>query len=340
MAEQFSLFDAPQPATHSRAPADIGPAETAPAVAALGRQLPQGVYLGTSSWAFPGWAGIVYDRAGAESALSRRGLAAYSRHPVLRAVGIDRTFYTPIGARDFAAYAEQVPAGFRFLVKAPAAVTDAVIRSERGRAAGDNPRFLDAALALDSFVRPALDGLGDKAGPLVFQFSPLGRGAASEPARFVARLHGFLDALRRSLGGATALLAVEVRDPEILGDGLAAALDDVRARFCFGVHSRMPSVAAQAAAMAACAPGPLVARWNLHSGFGYEEAKAQYAPFDRIVDEDPETRGALAALAADAIGRGDPAFVIANNKAEGSAPLTVIELARAIVAARGQGGRT
>jgi len=91
--------------------------------------------------------------------------------------------------------------------------------------------------------------------------------------------------------------------------------------------------------MSALSPGPMVARWNLHSGFGYEEAKAQYAPFDRIVDEDPDTRATLAKLAAEAIGRGAPAFVIANNKAEGSAPLTVIELARAIAAAGGEGPR-
>jgi uncharacterized protein YecE (DUF72 family) len=339
MAEQFSLFEAPQPTMRSRAAAEIGPAEIAPDVAALGHALPPGVCLGTSSWAFPGWAGIVYDRPGTESTLSRRGLAAYSRHPVLRAVGIDRTFYAPIGARDFAGYADQVPAGFRFLVKAPAAVTDAVMRSERGRAVGENPRFLDAALALESFVRPALEGLGDTVGPLVFQFSPLGRALTSDLARFIERLHGFLAAVRRAVGSADALIAVELRDPELLGEPLAAALDDVGARYCFGVHSRMPSVAAQAAAMAASSRGPFVARWNLHSGFGYEEAKAQYAPFDRIVDEDPETRASLAKLAAAAIGRGDPAIVIANNKAEGSAPLTVIELARAIVAASGEGSR-
>lgn len=339
MVEQFSLFDAPQPLARSRASSEIGAAEVSPDIAALGRALARGAYLGTSSWAFPGWAGLVYDRPAAESTLSRRGLVAYSRHPVLRAVGIDRTFYAPIGSRDFAAYAEQVPQGFRFLVKAPAAITDAVVRGERGRAAGDNPRFLDAALALESFVQPALEGLGDKAGPLVFQFSPLGRALTGEPARFVERLHAFLGTIREGLGGAPALVAVELRDPEVLGDPLAAALDDVGARYCFGVHSRMPSVAAQAAAMSALSPGPMVARWNLHSGFGYEEAKAQYAPFDRIVDEDPDTRATLAKLAAEAIGRGAPAFVIANNKAEGSAPLTVIELARAIAAAGGEGPR-
>jgi len=339
MVEQFSLFEAPQSATRTRIPSEIGPAEVTPDMAALGRSLPRDVHLGTSSWAFPGWAGIVYDRPAPESTLSRRGLAAYGRHPVLRAVGIDRTFYAPITARDFATYADQVPPDFRFLVKAPAAVTDAVVRVERGRAAGENPRFLDASLALESFVLPALEGLGGKAGPLVFQFSPLGRKLTSEPARFIERLHRFLTEIRTALGGGRAILSVELRDAEILGDTLAGALDDSGARYCFGVHSRMPSVAAQAAALAAHAPGAMVARWNLHSGFGYEEAKAQYAPFDRLVDEDPDARESLARLVAAAIGHGQPAFVIANNKAEGSAPLTVIELARAIAALGGEGLR-
>ena len=31
-------------------------------VRALGEQLPPSLYLGTSSWTFPGWKGLVYDR--------------------------------------------------------------------------------------------------------------------------------------------------------------------------------------------------------------------------------------------------------------------------------------
>ena len=97
-----------------------------------GEQLPPRVFLGTSSWSFPGWAGIVYGEATSESALARKGLAAYSQHPVLRAVGIDRSFYQPLDAGQFARYARQVPEGFRFLVKAPAMVTDAALRAKGG----------------------------------------------------------------------------------------------------------------------------------------------------------------------------------------------------------------
>lgn len=48
--------------------------------------------------------------------------------------------------------------------------------------------------------------------------------------------------------------------------------------------------------------------------------------------EDPETRAAAVDLVAAALAAGRPAFVIANNKAEGSAPLTLEKLADALAA--------
>ena len=261
--------------------------------------------------------------------LSREGLRAYAAHPVLSCAGIDRGYYAPLSATELARYAAQVPERFRFVVKAPALVTDAFIRGERGKPAGDNPRFLDAAFATDHFIGPCINGLGAKAGPLVFQFPPLGRAIVRDPTRFAARLHRFLDDLP-----AGQLYAIELRDPGLLGGTLAAALGATRVRYCFGVHSRMPGLAAQAAALAALVPGPLVARWNLRAGLAYDAAKAQYAPFDRLIDEDPGTRGALAVCCLDTLAAGHPAFVIANNKAEGSAPLTLIKLAQAVHAGR------
>ena len=57
--------------------------------------------------------------------LARHGLPAYSKHPLLKTVCIDRTFYAPLARDDYRAYAEQVPDRFRFVVKAPSAVTAA-----------------------------------------------------------------------------------------------------------------------------------------------------------------------------------------------------------------------
>jgi len=328
---QLDLFGEQSPARAApvASSSQLLPAEVDEEIAVLGRALPPGLHLGTSSWSFPGWAGIVYRDPLPAAQLSREGLRAYSAHPVLNCAGIDRTFYAPMSAKEFARYAAQVPDTFRFVVKAPALVTDAFIRGEGGKPAGESPRFLDAGFAAAHFVGPCVEGLGAKTGALVFQFSPLGRSIVRDPARFAARLHRFLDALPPG-----PLYAVEFRDAGLLGAPLAAALGAARARYCFGVHSRMPDIAAQTSALAGLAPGALVARWNLHAGYAYAAAKTHYAPFNRLVDEDPVTRGALAERCLETLSAGYPAFVIANNKAEGSAPLSLIRLARAVMARR------
>ena len=73
-------------------------------------------------------------------------------------------------------------------------------------------------------------------------------------------------------------------------------------------------------------------RWLLAPGKGYEEARAAYAPFDRLVDPDVATRERIVTLARNALARGREVLIIVNNKAEGSAPCSVVELARAFAA--------
>ena len=85
--------------------------------------------------------------------------------------------------------------------------------------------------------------------------------------------------------------------------------------------------------MAGAGPAPLVVRWNLNPREEYEAAKARYAPFDRLVDEDVSTRESIARLVAAALRAGEKAYVIANNKAEGSAPLTLTRLAASVATA-------
>jgi uncharacterized protein YecE (DUF72 family) len=313
----------------------VDPALVDESIRALGASLSPRIRLGTSSWSFPGWTGLVYAPLGtkpaSEQILARHGLAAYARHPLLRTVSLDRTFYAPLSADEFARYAGQVPDDFRFVVKAPAAFTDPVVRtSGSGEAARDNPSFLDAAAATAAFVRPAADGLGTKAGPLVFQFPPLGRRLVADVPRLAARIAAFLTLLPRG-----PLYAVEVRDPQLVCEDFAVALRHVGAAPCLAVHARMPAVADQAVAYGldtpAC-PLPLVVRWNLHAGRGYEEAKADYFPFNRLVEEDLPSRAALARLARLAAAANRDAFITINNKAEGSAPLSVQKLAAEITA--------
>jgi uncharacterized protein YecE (DUF72 family) len=304
------------------------PAPVDPHWVELKARLPGGLRLGTSSWHFPGWAGLVYDRVAEERMLGRDGLYAYARHPLLGCVGLDRSFYAPMSAADFRHYARQVPPGFRFMVKAPMACTAASTRGERGTRPAPNPLFLDAQFATDRFVGPCLEGLGETAGPLVFQFPPLGWEVTGRPAAFAEQLLGFLERLPRG-----PLYAVELRDHALVTAGYLTALRSAGAHHCLSLHPRMPVASEQARETGLDQHGPLVVRWNLHASFGYEEAKARYTPFTRLVDEDLPNRIALARLCLAASARGDPAFIVANNKAEGSAPLTLFKLAEQIVLA-------
>lgn len=314
----------------------VAPASVAEELKQTAQELPAAIRLGTSSWSFPAWQNLVFLGRWTERRLARDGLHAYARHPLLRAVGIDRTYYAPITAADFARYAQSVRDDFRFLVKAHNACTQPAAQSRRRRtpagpqrpaAATEPDRFLDADYAARTVVEPLVEGLGPKAGPLLFQFPPLRLKPIGGPQRFIERLHAFLRSLPRG-----PLYAVELRNDELLTEAYAAMLADLGVCQCLNVHPTVPAIEEQARFLAPDDTRPLVIRWMLHARYNYKAAAARYAPYDRLVDQDPLSRRAIADLCRTAARHGRPAFVIINNKAEGCAPLSVIRLAEQIVA--------
>lgn len=324
MADLFGDEPAPPPEPKPRAAArkptgGIGPANPSDDLIALAARTHRKLYLGTSSWYFPGWAGFVYDRAAPEARVSREGLRAYAQHPLLRSVSIDRAFYQPLHIGDYARYAAQVGEDFRFTVKAWRGLTDPQMEG------APNPLFLDADYAREAILKPFLEGCRAKAGVWVMQFSPeLPRRARWSPSGFADRLGAFLRALQSPIP-----VAVEIRDSELLTPQYFAALKANGAVHCVNVHPTGLGVIEQVRRIGH-RPEPLVIRWMLQAGFAYEEARERYMPFDKLVDEDPGTRAAVAKLARRALDAGGSVYVIANNKAEGSAPLTLFKLAAVI----------
>lgn len=316
--------------------ATVEPAQADPELVELAAALPPNLRLGTSSWSYPGWANLVWDGEYAETVLSKNGLSALAKHPLFRTVSVDRNFYRALTASQYARYAAMVPDDFRFMVKAPSLVTDATVRDEGGRGMQANPVFLSSEIARQDFVLPALEGLGHRIGVLVFQLSPIpGHLLADQPA-LLARIAAMLESLPDITSTAPdAVIAVEVRDPQLLNPAFADMLRSVRATFCMGLHAKMPPIEDQLPMLRAMWPGPLVCRWNLHrrhGRFGYEDAEKLYGPFDKIVDPDPETRAALAKVIAGTTRAGQNAFVTVSNNAEGCAPLTIAQLARDVLA--------
>lgn len=338
---QDALFpdEPPMPqaaSTRASRPAKVQARAADAELQALAQALPAQLHLGTSTWTYPGWAGLVWDKSYSESLLSKQGLAAYSQHPLLRSVCIDRSFYRPLTASQYEHYAAQVPDDFRFVVKAPALVSDALVRDENGHGSRRNEAFLNPQLALQEFVQPALEGLGGKTGALVFQLSPLPPALLGDMPRQIEALQQMLAALpalsERAIDG---VVAVEVRDAAWLNEDFVAVLKQHGATYCLGLHPKLPPPQEQLWLLRRLWPGPFVCRWNLnrrHGPYGYEAATRRYGAYDQMLDPDPDTRALIAQVAGATARAGHKAYVTINNKAEGCAPLSVEALARAVLA--------
>ncbi len=327
---QFNLFGG-EPEDHGGVAAAAVDEETR----ALAARLPPRVRFGTSSWSFPGWRGLVYRDEHSEAVLAKRGLPAYAAHPLLGSVGLDRTFYAPIDAAAMAAYAAVVPERFRFLVKAHEALTlarypqHARYGAQRGQS---NPLLFDVAWARDQVVAPFVEGLGAKGGVLLFQLAPqpaelfASPGQKSAPRRVAERLYRFLRDLPKG-----PRYAVELRTAELLTADMAACLRAAGVAPCLAAMPNLPSITAQAELLGAAAHPLRVVRWLLAPHHDYDSALAAYEPFTRLVDPDRVVRGAITEQIVDALKLGHDVIVIVNNKAEGSSPLSIVELSRGVV---------
>lgn len=342
--ETLSLFDR-EPAALPSAPAapslrgSLGPVPPPKDEwARLAAGVPAHVHLGTSSWTFAGWAGIVYQRHyPTQKDFVRSSLEEYVAHPLLTTVGIDRSYYGPIAASELASYAALLPEGYRTVMKVWDELTTLTFpEHERfgARRGQPNPRFLDVAAFAEHVALPVEESFRAHLAAYVLEIPPTPR--APDVARFEERLDAFL-----AEAGAFGPFAVELRDPRLLTPRYVEILRARGASHCFNLWTRMPSIRKQMARLGelAGAPGPavlgplVVARLMIPHGKGYEKQKAAFEPFDRIVVPQPEMRADVVALAEACGEAGLPLYVIVNNKAEGSAPLTIEALARLLAKA-------
>lgn len=308
----------------------VAAATTAEQYRALAERLPARLRMGTSTWSFSGWQGLVYADEYDESTLARQGLSAYAAHPLLRSVGVDRSYYRPLDTDTLSRLRKAVSADFRFLLKAHAALMLPKSARRPGYLEGVPDVFLDADHAIRHVIDPARRVLGETLGVVLFQFSPLGSRVLGYRRELLQRLYEFLRVLPAGVN-----YAIEWRDPEMLGPDYQQMLHACGAVHGYAQHPRMPPVDAQgdiSAALASSTSGPLVIRWLLAPGRSYEAAKAAYAPFDQLVDPDPVARQNIVGLARRALAAGRDVTIIVNNKAEGSAPQSIVELAREFAA--------
>jgi uncharacterized protein YecE (DUF72 family) len=288
----------------------------------------QGVFIGTSSWKYPGWCGTIYDRARyewrgrfAQTRFNRECLAEYAG--VFKTVCVDAAYYNFPSQQYLEGMANQVPEDFLFGLK----VTDAITikkfpnLSRFGELAGKaNENFLNAELFDKAFLRPC-ETVRSNVGMLMFEFSRFWPTDYAHGRDFVGDLDRFLAGLPKGLP-----YGVELRNRNWLRPDYFACLARYNVTHVFNSWEAMPSVGQQMALPdSRTIPDLVAARFLLKPGRRYEEAVKTFEPYDRVKEQNPEARAAGKTLIQQGIAAGPKrkTFVFVNNRLEGNAIATI-----------------
>ena len=292
-------------------------------IRALAAKVPEQILFGTSTWTYPGWAGLVYHRHYPKSAPAARMLEEYARFPLFRTVGIDSSFYRPPSANTLEAYRKALPAGFPCVSKVWEQITVHTYSGLRDGPRGElNPDYLNAELFLSEMYEPYQRHFEDHAGPFVFEFQATSR---LDPQQFANRLDEFFGKLPRERQ-----YGVEVRNEEFLTAAYFAVLREHGVAHVFNSWTRMPTIGTQLDMAESITSTFMVARVLLRPGMNYDEAVDAFSPYDRIREPNLEMRSDITRLIDRARAMRIPAYILVNNRAEGSAPQTIMEIVRGL----------
>jgi uncharacterized protein YecE (DUF72 family) len=291
----------------------------------------EGVFIGTSSWKYPGWIGQAYTHERyltrgnfSEARFNRTCLAEYAE--TFPTVCVDAAFYTFPKADSLTELAGMVPPAFRFALK----VTDEItvkrfpnLQRFGPKAGRENPHFLDADLFTRAFLAP-LESIRPNVGPVILEFGHFHESDFARGREFIAVLNGFLSKLPRGWQ-----LTVEVRNKTFLHADYFSMLRSHGVAHCFNSWERMPPVSEQLEHEDSATADFTAARFLLTPGRKYQAAVDAFSPYAEIKSRDPEARRAAAKLIElTRRKKFRECYIYVNNRLEGNA----LETIRAVVA--------
>jgi uncharacterized protein YecE (DUF72 family) len=175
------------------------------------------IYCGIGGWNFAPWRGVFYPKG-----LPQAKELNYAGQQ-LTSIEINSTFYGSQKPESFRKWAREVPDGFIFSVKGPRFATNRRVLAE----AGDSiKRFLDSGVL----------ELGDRLGPLLWQFAPFKK---FDEADF----GGFLELLPQKLAGKPMRHVVEVRHDSFNTPAFPALLRKFGIAVVYAEHQKYPGIA-------------------------------------------------------------------------------------------------
>lgn len=221
-------------------------------------------------------------------------------------VEIDSTFYSIPAARTVEQWSERTPSGFTFAAKVPQSITHEKI-------------LVDVEQDLAAFLR-VMDLLGDKLGPLLFQFPYFNK-------QKFRGLDSFLERLEHLLAGLPTghRWVVEVRNRNWLCEKLYATLRRYRVALALVDHAWMPRPAELFET-----GNPITANFTFVRWIGDRKAiEEKTTVWDRTLIDRTEDLREWAKVLGPVARQVDIMFAYANNHYGGHAPDT-IELFRSL----------
>jgi len=175
------------------------------------------IRIGIGGWTYEPWRGVFYP-----DKLPQRRELEYAASK-LTSIEINGTFYGSQKPESFRKWASEVPDGFVFSLKGPRFATNRKVLAE----AGDSiKRFYDSGVL----------ELGDRLGPVLWQFAPTKK---FDEADF----GGFLDLLPRAIDGRKLRHVVEVRHDSFCTPQFIALLRKHNIPVVYSEHATYPQIA-------------------------------------------------------------------------------------------------
>jgi uncharacterized protein YecE (DUF72 family) len=175
------------------------------------------VYVGVGGWTYEPWRGVFYP----DRLPHAKELAYAATH--LSSIEINGTFYRSQSPATFRKWAAEVPDGFVFSVKGPRFVV------QRGK-------LKEAGESITRFFATGVLDLGDRLGPILWQFAPTKK---FDEADFGA----FLELLPQKLDGRRIRHVVEVRHASFSTPSFIALLRKFSVPVVFSEHATYPAIA-------------------------------------------------------------------------------------------------
>ncbi|MGE0062941.1 MAG: DUF72 domain-containing protein [Xanthobacteraceae bacterium] len=175
------------------------------------------IYSGIGGWTFEPWRGVFYPKG-----LPHAKELTYAAER-LTSIEVNGTFYSTMKPATYRKWASEVPDDFVFALKGP-------------RYAVNRRELAGAGDSIKRFIGSGIDELGNKLGPLLWQFAPTKK---FDPADF----GNFLELLPEKAGNQTLRHVLEVRHDSFMAPDFIALARSFRMPIVFSEHATYPAIA-------------------------------------------------------------------------------------------------